>query len=36
MQSNNLYLQLLHNIKLYIYEERFVHIEAYVLLLHIA
>lgn len=33
MQSNYLYLQLPHN-KLYIYEERFGHIEAYVLLLH--
>jgi len=33
MQSNYLYLQLLHN-KLYIYEERFVHIEAHISLLH--
>jgi len=33
MQSNYLYLQLPHN-KLYIYEERFVHIEAHIFLLH--
>jgi len=33
MQSNNLYLQLPHN-KLYIYEERLVHIETRVSLLH--
>lgn len=33
MQSNNLYLQQPHN-KLYVYEERFVHIEAHILLLH--
>jgi hypothetical protein len=33
MQSNYLYLQSPHN-KLYIYEERFGHIEAHVFLLH--
>jgi hypothetical protein len=34
MQLNYLYLQSLHNTKLYVYEERFVHIEAHVFLLH--
>ena len=33
MKSNNLYLQLLLKIKLYLYEERFGHIETYVLFL---